>query len=307
MAARRFEAYQFGSCPNSTPACATVTLQGTNAASMFAAAYTPAFNPVNVLENYKGDPGSSAALRTFSVDVGGGGATFAIDVHDVPVTNPPSANPPPSGNVYTLTVAGICNGTCAPPNHPPVAKAKSVTVPANNLCVADASIDDGSSDPDGDPLTLVQAPPSPYVLGTTAVRLTVSDPSGAFSQANGSVTVVDQTAATISDPTAERIKLLPKLKKMFAYRIDYTAADNCGPVTTSLSATFTDRKGHDDDGDEHDDHDVPDFVIIDNHHVWLRADQGHGGRIYTITVTAVDGAGNKSTASVKVKPPHDSD
>jgi hypothetical protein len=215
-------------------------------------------------------------------------------------------------------------GACTPPNHPPVAKAKSVTVPANNVCVADASIDDGSSDADGDPLTLVQAPPSPYSLGTTAVQLTVTDPSGAFSQANGSVTVVDQTAATISDPTAERIKLLPKLKKMFAYRIDYTAADNCGPVTTSLSVTVTDRKGHDDDdddrdhgrdkgkgkdddGDKHDDHDVPDFVIIDNHHVWLRADQGHGGRIFTITVTAVDGAGNKSTASVKVQPPHDSD
>src|SRR5262249_6716061 len=118
--------------------------------------------------------------------------------------------------------------------------------------VADASIDNGSSDPDGDVLTLVQAPPSPYPLGTTAVRLTATDPSGAFSQANGSVTVVDQTAPAITGLAADRIKLLPKLKKMVAYKVSYDTGDNCGVVTSSLSVTFVDK--HDDDEDDDRDH-----------------------------------------------------
>jgi len=313
-AARPFESYQFGSCSYSTPGCATVTLQGTNAINLFAAAYAPTFNPNNILENYKGDPGSSAALRTFSIQVGGGGDTFAVDVHDVPVANPPLPNPVPSGNVYTLRVAGICNGTCALLNHPPVAKAKNVTVAANStMCVADASIDDGSTDADGDTLTLTQAPPSPYALGTTLVRLTATDPKGAFSQASGNITVVDRTPPTIAGLSLTLTQLLPKIKKLVDYTVNYNATDVCGATTTSLSVTFTKpgkerdsddkmKKGKGDDDGEGDDNKV-DFIIVDNHHVRLRP---HDGRIYTITVTAVDAAGNTSSSSVTVRPPkHD--
>jgi hypothetical protein len=321
--ARQFDAYTLTTCGNSNPSCASVTFSGPNSINMFSAAYVPTFNPADITQNYRADPAvSSAGPLTYAFDLPAGSSTFTVDVHDVPVL------PAPSGSAYTLSVAGACVGTCTPPNHPPSAKAKNVTVAANNVCVADASIDDGSSDPDGDMLTLVQAPPSPYRLGTTSVRLTATDPSGAFSQANGSVTVVDQTAATIVDLSADRIKLLPKLKKMFAYKISYDTADNCGPVTTSLRVTFVDKHGGDDDDDDHghghgkdkgknenqgkakDDDDRgrhdrgPDFVIVDKHHVWLKAG---GGRVYTITVTAVDGAGNTSTAKVTVKPPHDSD
>jgi len=56
------------------------------------------------------------------------------------------------------------------------------------------------------------------------------------------------------------------LKKMIAYKIRYTTADNCGPITTSLSVTFTDRKGHDDDEDDHDRHgkgDMPPLSLSD--------------------------------------------
>jgi subtilase family protein len=318
-AVRPFEAYQFGSCSYSTPACATVTFQGANAINMFAAAYAPTFNPNNILENYKGDPGTSAASRTFSIDVGGGGDTFAIDVHDVPVANPPSVNPAPSGSVYTLTVAGICNGTCAPLNHPPLARAKNVTVAANNtMCVAEASIDDGSSDADGDALTFTQAPPSPYALGTTLVRLTVTDPKGAFSQGTGNVTVVDRTPPAIAGLSLTRTQLLPKIKKLVDYTVNYNATDVCGATTTSLSVTFAnpgkgrddddngkpgkgeDKRDRDDDGDR-DDKKI-DFIIVDNHHVRLRVDNsGPQGRIYTITVTAVDAAGNTSSSRVTVR------
>src|SRR5204863_8336508 len=64
-----------------------------------------------------------------------------------------------------------------------------VTVIADGSGTAPASIDDGSSDADGDPLTLTQSPPSPYPIGQTPVVLTVIDPKGAASQATATVTV----------------------------------------------------------------------------------------------------------------------
>jgi hypothetical protein len=50
-----------------------------------------------------------------------------------------------------------------------------------------------------------------------------------------------------------------------------------------------------------------DAVIIDAHHVSLRAERlgGGTGRIYTITITATDSHGNTSRANVTVTVPHD--
>lgn len=52
--------------------------------------------------------------------------------------------------IYTLTIDS---------NPPPVAQCKDVTVSANDAtCKAPASIDNGSSDPDGDPISFMQTP-----------------------------------------------------------------------------------------------------------------------------------------------------
>jgi len=59
---------------------------------------------------------------------------------------------------------------------PPQARCTNATVAANVTCVASASVDAGSSDPDaGDRLTLTQDPPGPYPVGDTLVTLTVTD------------------------------------------------------------------------------------------------------------------------------------
>jgi hypothetical protein len=75
-----------------------------------------------------------------------------------------------------------------------VAKVKNVTVAADENCEANASIDDGSFDPDGNPVTITQSPAGPYPLGTTNVLLTITDSFGATSQASATVTVEDATA-----------------------------------------------------------------------------------------------------------------
>src|SRR4029077_19924420 len=67
-----------------------------------------------------------------------------------------------------------------PPNQSPVAIARNVTViAANTSGTAAADIDNGSHDLDGDSVTLTQAPPGPYAIGKTSVKLTAKDSRGA--------------------------------------------------------------------------------------------------------------------------------
>jgi hypothetical protein len=75
-------------------------------------------------------------------------------------------------------------------NRAPIASCRSITVEAGESCAAGASVDDGSSDPDGDQILLTQDPPGPYGLGSTGVTLTVTDPRGFLDTCEATVTVV---------------------------------------------------------------------------------------------------------------------
>jgi hypothetical protein len=85
-------------------------------------------------------------------------------------------------------------------NQPPVALCQNVSVPADEQCQADASIDNGSFDPEGDTVTLEQSPPGPYGLGSTSVVLTVTDTHGASDSCSATVTVVDTTPPELTAP-----------------------------------------------------------------------------------------------------------
>jgi hypothetical protein len=191
--ARQFDAYTFETCPTSAGGCVTVTLSGANGLNLFSAAYSGNFNPADLSQNYLADAGASAATRTYSFDVPPGRQTFTVVVTDVPPG-------PPSGSGYTLSVSGACIGSCPTVNHPPVAMCQNVTVEAGAGCLADASINNGSFDPDGDPLTITQTPAGPYPVGTTNVLLTVTDSKGATSQCSSTVTVLSPTTTTVSTP-----------------------------------------------------------------------------------------------------------
>jgi hypothetical protein len=178
---RQFDLYTFNSCPSAVASCATVTVTQPGTIPLFTVGYAPTLNPANPSANYAGDPGVSAASMSYAFPLSGGGAGFAVTVHEV-------NSGVGLGTSYTLTVSGACGGACATPNAVPVAIAQNVTV-RTHTGFANVSINNGSSDPNGDPLTITQTPPGPYPLGMTTVLLTVTDPSGATSQATGVVTV----------------------------------------------------------------------------------------------------------------------
>jgi Ca2+-binding RTX toxin-like protein len=123
----------------------------------------------------------------------------------------------------------------------PVARCRNVTVAAApGACGAAASVNDGSFDPDGGPVTVIQSPPGPYARGQSVVTLTATDVSGLAGTCTATVTVTSTTpptftfvppALTISQCTAPNIGTA-------------TAVDVCQlPVTVTNNAPAVFRAG----------------------------------------------------------------
>jgi len=118
-------------------------------------------------------------------------------------------------------------------NRPPVAVCQNVTVSAGANCIADASIDNGSSDPDGNAITLTQSPAGPYALGSRTVTLTVTDSSGASSSCSATVTVVDSTPPQVTPPANASYQCLSNVPP--GNPSQATAIDNCGTATVTVA------------------------------------------------------------------------
>jgi N-acetylneuraminic acid mutarotase len=133
--------------------------------------------------------------------------------------------------IYNARSAGKCKPSA---NNSPMAVCQSVTVSAGPACTADASINNGSSDPDGDPITITQAPAGPYSLGSTPVTMTVTDSHGATSSCMATVTVADNTPPQITsipaDASYQCAGQVPPAAPSQA-----TATDNCGTPTITVS------------------------------------------------------------------------
>jgi hypothetical protein len=193
----------------------------------------------------------------------------------------------------------------AQPNRPPVASCKNIQVSADSNCSANigvADINDGSSDPDADDTITLSFDPSSVVTfatlsgaGNHTVTLYVTDSHGAQSSCTSTVHVVDTTPPSISGASASPNTIWPPNGKLVDVLVSYSTADNCSAVNSQLSISSNEPTAS------------GDMVVVDNHHVRLRADRlaSGKGRIYTITIKATDQSGNSAQRSVTVTVPHD--
>lgn len=128
-----------------------------------------------------------------------------------------------------------------PPNAPPVAVCTNATInlPAN-ACTAPASVNGGSSDPDGDMLLITQTPAGPYAIGTTNVTLTVTEQApapGLSATCQAQVVVRDVTPPTVN--AGADVTLEATGPGGASYTVTPTAADGCSPVNVALSPQQT--------------------------------------------------------------------
>jgi hypothetical protein len=214
-----------------------------------------------------------------------------------------------------------------PTNMPPVAICQDITVYLDEngeATISASDIDNGSSDPDGDPITLSldQTTFTCVDLGEVDVHLTVADDQGASTECHATVTVVDNINPEVA-VTVDNGSLWPPNHKYDTIVLFTPSSDNCdGAITLSATVVSNEpdnaKKG---DGNTTGDirvtsasgvtlssNDDPEVTFNPEQDLLeLRSERsGKGnGRIYTITVTATDLSGNSATATTTVSVGHD--
>jgi hypothetical protein len=181
-------------------------------------------------------------------------------------------------------------------SHHPLARCRDVVVTSGQGCVAAANIDDGSSDPDGDPLTLVQAPAGPYPLGVTHVTLTCTDSNGATATCGATVTVLDATPPSL-DLAVDRTTLWPPNHKLVPVHVTATSRDDCDEKPSITLASIV--SGDPDPAHE----DIQGAAIgTADFDFELRAESEgkESARTYTICYDSRDNAGNDARQCVMV-------
>lgn len=142
--------------------------------------------------------------------------------------------------LYDISVDAV------PPNEPPEAQCKDaeLSLGTNGQVVLSSSqVDNGSSDPDGDPITfsLSRTDFSCSDVGVqNAVTLTVTDDGGLFDSCVSNVTVVDNTAPDVKTKDITVQLDSNGNASITADDIDSGSADNCGISSMTVSpSSFT--------------------------------------------------------------------
>lgn len=107
---------------------------------------------------------------------------------------------------------------------------------------------------------------------------------------------------TISGVSVDKPTLWPPNHKMVEVTVSYGATDPCSSPVCTLTVSSNEPVNGTGDGNT-----SPDWVVVDAHHVQLRAERsGNGdGRVYTITITCRDSAGNTASSTATVTVAHD--
>jgi hypothetical protein len=124
-----------------------------------------------------------------------------------------------------------------------------------------------------------------FPVGKTTNVFLLTTSAGDVASCNFDVIVYDTEAPVISDISEYFEPLWPPNHKMVQVPIDYIVTDNCGTTTTELSITSNEPENGLGDGDQ-----APDWEILDEHNVLLRAERaGNGnGREYYISIKSYD-------------------
>lgn len=150
---------------------------------------------------------------------------------------------------------------------------------------------------DGQPLNAT------YPVGTTTILWTATDAVGNQSSCTQSIIVKDAEAPTITGVSVTPNELWPPNHKMVNVTVNYNVTDNCSSapqINCVLTVSSNQPINGTGDGDT-----SPDWVVVDAHHVQLRAERSQGQtRIYTITITCTDAKGNTSTRTATVSVTH---
>lgn len=244
-----------------------------------------------LLDNISGGPIELNASHTASpsdplASMAGNGETKQLRLHGEfariqLMNNQPLAT---SNRRLTLRAGGVCGGS------------------GNNRTVTFASIPGGGSAT----ITLIASVNCPVANGTSisdTATVSSTPPDADLSNNSASVAVTaSNPPPVISGIGVDKPLLWPPNHKMVDVTVNYTVTDNCGVDTCVLSVSSNEPVDGTGDGDT-----SPDWVIIDAHHVQLRAERaGNGtGRVYTITITCTDSANNSTVRTATVVVPHD--
>lgn len=126
-----------------------------------------------------------------------------------------------------------CPGTTCV-NRPPVARCSNRVVSADAACRGDASVNDGSYDPDDGAVTCVQTPNGPYALGRNRVTLECTDAQGLKASCDATVTVRDDSPPVLTCPSVPALQC-SNGGAVASY--SPVASDRCSAVTTSCTPT----------------------------------------------------------------------
>jgi uncharacterized repeat protein (TIGR01451 family) len=176
-----------------------------------------------------------------------------------------------SGNNRTVTFPLLTSG-----------QSETITFVANVSC----SVADGTT-----------------ISNTASVSSFTPDPDTSNNSATATTTA-SNPPPTITNATADPSVLWPPNHRMVNVTVSYDVTDNCPlpPGSCTLDVTSNEPVlGHGSG------HTSPDWIVVDDHHVLLRAErEGNGnGRVYTTTITCTDSGGNSSNEQVEVTVPHD--
>ena len=244
-------------------------------------------------------------------------AYFSFPQADLALTQSATPTTPITGSSITYTIT-VTNSQNDPANDvvvtdpiPANTTFQSITAPADWTCSAPGIGGTGQ----------ISCSTSSLASGATAVislvvNIPCATPNGTMVSNTASVTsstldldmsnntrtvttTVSNPSPSITNLSTNAPSLWPPNHKFVNVTVNYDVLDNCGAVNCVLSVTSNEPENGVGDGDA-----APDWIILDAHHLQLRAERaGTGaGRTYTITVTCTDSAGNTSTQSVPVVP-----